>query len=153
MGTENLNLLMSSFICHVDVIVFSIFHVRWEEEVVDQDKDQHARSTGAGSTAYKYHFLQRPIVNEYADLIWAILLRAGYQVTGKHKYNKTSLRTSRSTVKWPDGFIYSILTGDLISEKTRALFKIIFRVILIRLIKRDPFDTRWIAKTRRSSWH
>lgn len=144
-GYGKLEFIDSSFICHADVIASAFFMLSRWEEVVDQDKDQHARSTGAGSTAYKYHFLQRPIVNEYADLIWAILLRAGYQGDRKkHKYTNVVTHDVDQQFKWPDGFTsIKHLTGDLIKRKDLALFKNNFRSYLDTKFnqKRDPFDT------------
>mgnify|MGYP006155731845 CR=1 FL=1 len=57
---------------------------RWEE-AMDQNKDNHNRSQAKNSTAYKWGFLHRAIVDEYVDLIWNCLSHLNYQGTRKEQ--------------------------------------------------------------------
>lgn len=51
---------------------------RWEE-YVNKSRDKHGRFPGADSLAYKNDFLMRPVVNEYAEMIWNMLVYLGYK--------------------------------------------------------------------------
>lgn len=51
---------------------------RWEEFVI-KDKDLHGRFSSKSSLADKFNFLDRPIVNEYVEIIWALLQEIGIE--------------------------------------------------------------------------
>lgn len=50
---------------------------RWEERVLP-DRDRHGRFPANASLSAKYNFLERPIVDEYAALLWQLLARMGW---------------------------------------------------------------------------
>lgn len=43
------------------------------EEAVKQDRDEHRRFPAKASLAYQQDFLDRPIVNEYVEILWACM--------------------------------------------------------------------------------
>lgn len=55
---------------NVDIIASSFFMVSRYEEVVQDVKDEHDRFPAAASLAFQEGFLDRPIVNEYIELLW-----------------------------------------------------------------------------------
>lgn len=58
---------------HADIVGSTFFMLsRWEEAVVDR-KDLHNRFDYPASLAVKQGFYQRPVVNEYVDLLWELL--------------------------------------------------------------------------------
>jgi hypothetical protein len=58
-----------------DIFASSFFMLsRWEEYVIT-DRDRHGRVASSHCIAGKFNFLDRPIVNEYAEFIWNLLLR------------------------------------------------------------------------------
>lgn len=129
---------------HADIIASSFFMLSRWEEVVDKDKDIHQRSTAASSTAYRYNFLHRPLVNEYSDLLWNLLIRAGYQgIRKKHLFETAVTHDVDQQYQWPDAFTgIKHLAGDLIKRKSFNLFvKNLVSMIRTRwLNKPDPFD-------------
>ncbi len=59
--------------CGVDVFASAFFMLtRWEEYVLP-DRDEYGRFPAYASAAVRYHFLDRPVVNEWADLLWGLL--------------------------------------------------------------------------------
>ena len=60
----------------------SAFHclTRYEEAVLDE-RDAHGRFPAQASLAFREGFLGRPLVNEYAELLWACLRRLWPRLT------------------------------------------------------------------------
>jgi len=56
---------------NIDIIASSFFILSRYEEVVLDKKDRFDRFPATESLAYKEGFLNRPIVNEYIDLLWS----------------------------------------------------------------------------------
>lgn len=59
--------------CAVDVLGSAFFMLTRYEEVVRAERDEHERFPAVASLAARSAFLDRPIVDEYADLLWAAL--------------------------------------------------------------------------------
>ena len=73
----------------LDLIGSSFFMLSRIEEYNCTELDQHDRMPAKASTAFKYGFLNRPIVNEYAEIVWNILKHIGYK--GKRKKRRYSV--------------------------------------------------------------
>lgn len=72
--------------CGIDIFASIYFMLsRWEEHLV-KSRDMYNRFIGKESIAYKSGFLQRPIVNEYIEMLWNMMLHMGYE--GKRKERK-----------------------------------------------------------------
>ena len=56
---------------NIDIIASSFFMLSRYEEVVLDKKDKFNRFSATESLAYKEGFLDRPIVNEYIELLWS----------------------------------------------------------------------------------
>lgn len=56
---------------NIDIIASSFFMLSRYEEVVQDAKDQYDRFPANASLAYKDGFQDRPIVNEYIELLWS----------------------------------------------------------------------------------
>ena len=66
------------FFIHSDVIASTFFMLtRWEESII-QEYDFHERFNSNFATAVKFQFIQRPIVNEYVEILWELLRNIGY---------------------------------------------------------------------------
>ena len=63
---------------------------RWEE-YVDKTRDVHDRFPAYASLAYKNNFLLRPVVNEYAEMLWNMLIGLGYKGNRKKTEFKLNL--------------------------------------------------------------
>jgi len=56
---------------NIDIIASSFFMLTRYEEIVNPVKDEHDRFPAKASIAFKEKFLERPIVNEYIELLWS----------------------------------------------------------------------------------
>lgn len=61
--------------CGVDIFGTVFFMLSRFEEIARPDRDQHDRFPATGSLAHAAGFLQRPVVDEYAEVLWAIMKR------------------------------------------------------------------------------
>ena len=57
----------------IDVLGSAFFMLTRYEEVVRTERDEHGRFPASASVAVRSAFLDRPIVDEYVDLLWAAL--------------------------------------------------------------------------------
>lgn len=66
-------------VCGLDIFASAFFMLtRWEESVA-KERDKHGRFPGKKSLAFKAGFLDRPVVNEYAELLWQMFARLGWE--------------------------------------------------------------------------
>ena len=58
---------------HINLDIFgsAFFMLSRYEELITRDRDEHDRFPANASVAYKSGFLDRPIVNEYLEILWA----------------------------------------------------------------------------------
>jgi hypothetical protein len=59
----------------IDIFGSAFFMLTRYEETIKLERDRFDRFLFSASLAYKEGFLERPIVNEYLDLLWALLQR------------------------------------------------------------------------------
>lgn len=60
--------------CGVDIFGIAFFMLsRYEELVVRDGRDEHGRFPSSASVACRGGFLERPIVNEYVEILWLML--------------------------------------------------------------------------------
>jgi len=55
---------------NIDIFGGAFFMLSRYEELIIPDRDKHDRFPSWASTAYKANFLDRPIVNEYLEILW-----------------------------------------------------------------------------------
>ena len=82
-GEPEIEIQNKKIISSIDFIASSFFMLsRWEEMLL-VSRDVHDRFPGCDSYAYKSGFINRPVVNEYAEFIWKSLVYLGYQKVRK----------------------------------------------------------------------
>jgi Family of unknown function (DUF7033) len=57
----------------IDVFGSAFFMLTRYEELVTAGRDEHARFPAAASLAHQQKFLLRPIIDEYVELLWAVM--------------------------------------------------------------------------------
>ena len=143
-GAAGIKEINETITIQADLIASSFFMLSRWEEVVDDDLDLHDRCQGKNSIAYKNNFLHRPIVNEYAEVLWSIFTKAGY--TGKrskHSYSNVITHDVDQPYQWPDwNTSIKHLGGDLIKRRDLSLatsnLKSFYRTKIHG--DQDPFD-------------
>ena len=58
---------------NLDIFGSAFFMLSRYEEVITKDRDNHNRFPSWASVAYKAGFLDRPIVNEYLEILWTVI--------------------------------------------------------------------------------
>lgn len=64
-------------ICGIDVIASIFFMLARWEEYLDKNRDARNRFVAGQSVAHKHDFLQRPVVNEYVEMLWGMMTELG----------------------------------------------------------------------------
>lgn len=137
----------------IDIFGSAFFMLTRYEEVVKPDKDEHDRFPATSSLAYQENFLERPIINEYLEILWCYLQRLWpslvrqtriFRILPTHDVDMPYDILLRSF-----GRIALNIGSDILYRKNPAFgarnFK---RWLKIRADReKDPFDTfNWIMK-------
>lgn len=71
-GDSNAKNLFSdnNSVCNIDIFGSAFFMLTRYEEVVKKERDTYGRFPATASLAYQEGFLERPIINEYLELLW-----------------------------------------------------------------------------------
>jgi len=143
-GKNYIKVLEKSIICGLDIFASSFFMLTRWEEYVNKERDKHNRFSSKSSLAFKFDFLNRPIVNEYVELLWKLLVHLNidqkrkerkFQVTPTHDVDLPKLW-------WGVKDVIKSIAGDVFKRKD--LKSVIWTVKnYFKTIKgaKDPFDT------------
>lgn len=132
----------------LDVFGSIFFMLTRYEEIVKKERDQHGRFPAAASLAYQEGFLEKPIVNEYLEILWACLKRLWPRLTRKAKSYQLLLthdvdRVS-AVMNEPWATIIRGSAGDFWKRKDGRLALNRLKVGLARRFgdyRGDPFNT------------
>jgi len=147
-GTPKLttiNQKLKTITCGIDIFASSFFMLTRWEEYVNKSRDMHNRFPVDESLAFKNSFLDRPIVNEYVEMLWNMLEYLNIeQERKKQEFNLILTHDIDHIYKWdtPKKF-FKHLVGDLVLRKSiKAFFSSIGYYMEVKRGKRkDPFDT------------
>ena len=126
--------------CSVDVFASAFFMLsRWEEYVLP-DRDEHDRFPARASAAFRHQFLDRPVVNEWADLLFHLLGQLGWQQPRPQRTFQLSIScdVDHPRLWWSAAGRFKTLAGSIFSRKNpqEALF-----LLKNHFFKtRDPYD-------------
>ena len=128
--------------CFLDIFGSAFFMLTRYEEAVKDDKDEYDRFPAKASLAYQEGFLERPIINEYLEILWQWLKRSIPQIP------RSSRTFNVMATHDIDNPFYSLclnglqklktLAGDLIKRHDICLFKRKFISFVDE--KHDVFD-------------
>lgn len=145
-GSSKLNIENSKLVsCGIDIFASSFFMLTRWEEYVNKSRDNHNRFPANESLAFKQNFLDRPIVNEYVEMLWNMLEYLGVnQKRKKRNYQLCLTHDVDAPLKypnWKNGI--KEIAGDLIKRKNIKLaFNNLSSNIKFQLgFLKDPFDT------------
>ncbi len=131
-----------------DLFAASFYLISRYEEYLPSKKDLHGRFDPVNSIAYKYNFIERPLVDEYALLLRQLLLE-------KYPDLELPLRQFRfiPTFDVDNAFAYlykGFWRGFMASVKSLVSFKFkafAHRVKVLNKTQPDPYDSfAWIKK-------
>jgi len=107
----------------IDIFAASFFMLTRWEEYVNKTRDLHNRFPATASLAYRYDFLNRPIVNEYVEMLWNMLKYLGCNQKRKEKkYELVLTHDVDNIFKWKNFGLFVInIAGDIIKRKNVSL--------------------------------
>lgn len=132
----------------IDILGGAFFMLARYEESVGQERDGHLRFPAKTSLAWHEGFLDRPIVDEYVDLLWAELRSLWPELV--RRPTTFRLRLSHDVDRpWAAvgqslGLVAHAVTGDLVRRRDPVLAARRARAVLDSRsgrVDRDPFNT------------
>lgn len=144
-GCDRLTVEQDNIRCGIDIFASSFFMLTRWEEYVNQVRDKHQRFPASESLAFKCGFLERPVVNEYVEFLWSMLVRVG--VDQQRKVRSFSFVPTHDVdhIQYYQGVkkLSRAICGDLISRKdlSLAVQRIPHYLRVKRCLEKDPFDT------------
>ncbi|UPT77640.1 polysaccharide deacetylase family protein [Sulfurovum sp. XGS-02] len=144
-GNANLNIRNSELSCGIDIFASSFFMLTRWEEYVNKNRDVHDRFPANESLAFKNGFLDRPVVNEYLEMLKNMLFSLDTNLKFKiYNYKLLLTHDVDSILKYPN-FTSGIkeITGDFIKRRNiqLAIDNLVLKIKTTLKIKKDPFDT------------
>ena len=115
---------------NLDIFGSTFFMLSRYEELIIKNRDNHDRFPSYASVAFKANFLNRPIVDEYLEILWACLSQLWPDLKRKHYQPKTFITCDVDqpydcTVETFSKLI-KVCAGDLI--KRRSLTEMLKRI-------------------------
>jgi len=114
----------------LDIFGSAFFMLSCYEELIIKNRDNYDRFPSSASVAFKANFLNRPIVDEYVEILWACLSKLWPDLKRKHYQSKTFITCDVDqpydcTVETFSKLI-KVCAGDLI--KRRSLTEMLKRI-------------------------
>jgi hypothetical protein len=108
----------------LDIFGSAFFMLTRYEEVVKPARDRHDRFPATASLAYQEGFLERPIIDEYVEILWACLKRLWPYLERKERQYSVSLTcdVDRPFGVWgqPWHQVPRRVVGDVLTRKSPA---------------------------------
>jgi hypothetical protein len=126
--------------CGLDLFASAFFMLtRWEEDA-PRHYDKHGRFPADKSLAAQANFLHRPVVNEWADLLWQMLQRLGWQPPRpkRHFQLSVSCDVDHPRLWWSASDRLRTLAGAVFKRSDLQEVHYFIKNHLFR--KKDPFD-------------
>lgn len=127
-GDSNAKNLFSdnNSMCNIDIFGSAFFMLTRYEEVVKKERDTYGRFPATASLAYQEGFLERPIINEYLELLWRWITK--YKKDLKRRERKFSIMPTHDVDvpflalclnNWKK---IRLLAGDIIKRRSLSSF-------------------------------
>ncbi len=123
---------------NLDIFGSAFFMLSRYEELITLDRDNHDRFPATASVAYKTGFLERPLVDEYLEILWQSLIQLWPELERKHHVSQTFVSCDVDqpydcTVATLPKLIKTCM-GDLIKRKSpMEMFKRLNRYLFNKL--------------------
>lgn len=118
-GRPNFSQADSRMQCGLDLFASAFYMLtRWEEYVLP-DRDAYGRFPAAAALAVRTGFIDRPVVNEYAALVWQMLVRLGWNQPRKAQRARLLLShdVDHPRLWWSAAGRLRTLAGSLLARK------------------------------------
>lgn len=124
-GRNFLDVSENKVICGLDLLASSFFMLSRWEECVQKNRDKHDRFQAIDSLAFKFNFLERPLINEYVEFLKNTLKYLDDSIFLKERKAKTIVSCDVDepfdcTVKTIKT-LFKVCVGDVLKRKNLAL--------------------------------
>ncbi|MEM0488462.1 MAG: polysaccharide deacetylase family protein [Candidatus Bathyarchaeia archaeon] len=129
----------------LDIAGSIFFMLTRYEELVLSDRDEHGRFPAKASLAYRENFLDRPIVDEYVEILWACIKRLWPNLERKKQmywvWLSHDVDEPLAIVGRPWHKVFRSVMGDLIKRQSidLAIQRLVARAT--GNYERDPYNT------------
>ena len=130
----------------LDIFGSAFFMLTCYEEIANGNKDLHGRFPATASISFREGFLDRPIINEYIEILWSLLKKCLPNLKRKkHFFRILPSHDVDIPYKWyllKSSQLLRTLGADLIiRKKPRAAFKNLIRYFQIKINPSlDPYN-------------
>ena len=143
-GKINIEVSENIIKCGIDIFASSFFMLtRWEEYVL-QEKDKHGRTPDKLQLSVKHNFNERPIVNEYVEMLRNMFSHLGIEIEKKHKYIPKITHDIDYFARY-DKFtkVLKAIGGDIFKRKSlsKAINTLKSYSKINKGKQKDPYDT------------
>ncbi|MCF8381822.1 MAG: polysaccharide deacetylase family protein [Bacteroidales bacterium] len=132
-GTDELQVFKNKIICGIDIFASSFFLLTRWEEYINKVRDSFVRFPGKESTAFKNSFLHRPVVNEYAEMLWEMMKALGFKEMKKVRNFELALTHDIDVLN------YSFFRSTLVDLFKKKSLKLALKNLKF-LFRKDPYD-------------
>ncbi len=135
----------TQIVCKIDIVSSLFFLISRWEEIAITSRDEHGRFSEMDSLLFRSNLLNRPVANEYIEMLWNLILKLDPDVKNKKsdRVFKVSLSHDIDELrKYKNKFqILKKLTADLVKRLSiKDFFTNLYEVIQISLGKiEDPY--------------
>lgn len=128
-------------VCHYDILGFAYWMLSRREEVGRNDLDMHGRFPASSSHAFKHSYLDRPVIDEWLDILRQILNRVWPQLITRPK--RFDIKPSHD-VDTPSRYAL---------RSTRTFFRAVGADLFKRQRFADALRSPWIRLTSKNKIH
>lgn len=144
-GSPYLTVEETQVSCGLDIVASTFFMLtRWEEYAVRQ-RDEHDRFPLRASLAYRAGFYQRPVVNQYVELLWNMLAHLAPGLPRKKRsFRVIPTHDIDRMWRWRGwGQTLEVPYRNFVIERNMARgFSNLQNLLQVKLgLKDDPYDT------------
>lgn len=139
-GNPHISIENQRIICGIDLFASTFFMLSRSEENNPDALDKHGRFPAEKSLAFQAGFLHRPVVNEWAELLWEMLVRLGWnQPRTKRKFQLSiSCDVDHPKLWWKTADRLRTLGGAIL--KRGNLSEALYFAKNYLFSKKDPYD-------------
>ena len=140
-GNSNVTINDTEIYLGLDVFGTSFFMLSRYEEVVNTERDEQDRFSAYSSVAYKNGFLERPIIDEYVDILWICMHHLWPDLRRKeHKFRHlvscdVDFAWDRR-LKFP--LVIKTFLGDILKRRS---FSTALKTLVNFISRKNPFAT------------
>lgn len=142
-GTDVFEQFSDKIILGADVAATVFFMLtRWEEYVRPEKRDLFGRYPGSAAMAHEFGFLERPVVNEWAEFLFRCLVKLGLPETSIKKRNfetVLSCDVDHPRLWWSKLEMLRTIGGAFLRKNTFGELQYWWKNWLRNVL--DPFDT------------